>query len=361
MLIEKPRIPFREILLFGLWPCFIKKLLYRLRGYKIGRGVRIGFGSVLCGERVEVGEHTTIGFLTILRGREILLGPCVQIGSTSFLDTPYISIGEGTKINEQVFVGGLQFPDSKFSLGRNCQVMQSTFINPAKGVEVGDDSGIGGHCLIFGHSSWLSQLEGYAVDFAPVVIGKSVSLSWRVFVLPGAQIGDGAVVGGDSLVKGTIPPRCLAVGFPARVISRAPDYPKELSETEKRDLFAGIVTEMLKYFQDSGFLCKQEGRRYAIRTPSRGWTGGRRQWALEVTCGGDEAVSNPGRGNCDVFLSLPPVPPESRRELDGRRIVWIDIARKERSRHTNDLGDEVLLFLRRYGIRTLRAGGDAAI
>src|SRR5215469_13887633 len=143
MILEKPRIPIRSILLYGLWPGFIKILLYRLKGYRIGKGVSIGFGSVICGDLVEVGDHTSIGFLTIIRGKEIRLGSYVQIGSTTFLDTPYIEIGEGSKINEQVFVGGLQFPDSRIVLGRNCQIMQMTFINPARSVIVGDDSGIG--------------------------------------------------------------------------------------------------------------------------------------------------------------------------------------------------------------------------
>jgi hypothetical protein len=62
MLIEKPRIPIRAILLYGLWPGFIKILLYRLKGYRIGKGVSIGLGSVICGERVEVGDYTSIGF-----------------------------------------------------------------------------------------------------------------------------------------------------------------------------------------------------------------------------------------------------------------------------------------------------------
>ena len=118
--------------MYGLWPGLIKNLLYRLKGYRIGKGVSIGPGSVICGERVEVGDHTSIGFLTIIRGKEISLGAHVQIGSMTFLDTPYIQIGEDTKINEQVFVGGLQSPDSRFVVGRNCQILQLSFINPAQ-------------------------------------------------------------------------------------------------------------------------------------------------------------------------------------------------------------------------------------
>jgi hypothetical protein len=56
----------------------------------------------------------------------------------------------------------------------------------------------------------------------------------------------------------------------------------------------------------------------------------------------------------DVFLSLFELPEELRSLLSKRNIMWIDIAKKEQSRNSNDLGDEVSNFLRRYGVRTLR-------
>ena len=116
----------------------------------------------------------------------------------------------------------MQYPDSKFIVGKNCQIMQMSFINPAKSIVIGNDTGIGGDCLMFGHSSWLSNFEGYDVEFNDIIIGNSVSLAWRVFVLPGTRIGDGSVIGANSLVHRTIPPKSLAVGFPARVVSKAP-------------------------------------------------------------------------------------------------------------------------------------------
>ena len=359
MLIEKPRIPFREVLLYGLWPGFIKILLYRLRGYRIGKGVSIGFGSVISGERVEVGEHTSIGFLTIIRGKEIRLGSHVLIGSTTFLDTPYIEIGEGTKINEQVFVGGLQFPDSRFVVGRNCQIMQLTFINPARSVVVGDDSGIGGHCLIFGHNSWLSQFEGYTVNFEPIEIGKSVSLAWRVFVMPGSKIGDGSAVAPNSLVHGTIPARCLALGSPARVVSKEPKFPKEVTDEQKVEMFRNIVGEMVRFFVESGLSCKADGDHYEFQKPVRSWRGAKAGlWGLEVVeTDVREAVKHLLPSGTHVFLSLREIPSDVRYFLDARRVMWIEIANKEQARFSNDLGDEVSLFLKRYGVRTLRSSG----
>src|SRR6185295_11132782 len=119
--------------------------------------------------------------------------------------------------------------------------------------------------------SWLSQFEGYAVDFEPIEIGKSVSLAWRVFLLPGSKIGDGAVVGANSVVHNRIPPRCLAIGYPARVVSKEPDFPKEVSDEEKERMFRNIVDEMTRFFAGSGLSCKQTGNRYEFSKPTRGW------------------------------------------------------------------------------------------
>ncbi len=234
MLRQLPRIPIAQVLTVGLLPSALKVRWYRFRGYRIGRGVRLGVGSVVCGREVAIGDGTRIGFFTIVRGRTVTLGRHVHIGAMTFLDVPRIRIGDDTRINEQVFVGGLQRPDSAFEVGRNCQIMQMTFINPAVSVTIGDDSGIGGHCLVFGHTSWLSRFEGYPVDFQPITIGRSVSVAWGVFLLPGTVIEDGAVVGARAVVSRRIPARCLAVGYPARVVAREPEFPRPVPEAERR-------------------------------------------------------------------------------------------------------------------------------
>lgn len=355
MLLDKPRIPLRSVLLHGLWPGFIKILIYRLKGYRIGKGVSIGFGSVICGRRVELGDDVSIGFLTIIRGEEICIGPHVQIGSTTFMDTPYIEIGEDTKINEQVFVGGLQFPDSRFVVGRNCQIQQMSFINPAPSVVIGDDSGIGGHSLIFGHSSFHNQFEGYATEFAPVEIGNRVGLAWRVFVLPGSKIGDGTMVGANSVVSGTLPPSSMAVGYPARIVGKAPVFPRALSEEDKVSMFRKTVVEMIRFFTGSGLHCEKDGESYTVRKSKCPWWRTKKSWRMYVTESDlRETVAEIGDARTHVFLSLFEIPADLRESLTSRQILWVDIAKKERCRVSNDLGEEVLGFLKRYGVRTTR-------
>lgn len=49
------------------------------------------------------------------------------------------------------------------------------------------------------------------------VIGNDVWIGQNVTLLPGVQVGDGAVIGANSVVTGDIPPYCVAAGNPCRV------------------------------------------------------------------------------------------------------------------------------------------------
>jgi hypothetical protein len=66
------------------------------------------------------------------------------------------------------------------------------------------------------------------------------------------------------------------------------------------------------------------------------------------------AARSIGPEKLDVFLSLWEIPGDVRASLTARKIMWIDLAKKEQSRTSNDLGEEVLNFFKRYGVRTLR-------
>ena len=64
------------------------------------------------------------------------------------------------------------------------------------------------------------------------VVGNDVWLGQNVTVLPGVHIGDGAVVGANSVVAGDIPPYTIAAGDPCKVIrSRfSPELTRRLLE-----------------------------------------------------------------------------------------------------------------------------------
>jgi hypothetical protein len=235
--------------------------------------------------------------------------------------------------------------------------MQMSFINPAKSIVIGDDSGIGGDCLLFGHTSWLSHFEGYPVEFEPIEIGRSVSIAWRVFLLPGTKIGDGAVIGANSLVHRTIPPRCLAVGFPARVVSKAPDFPKELNDQDKVSILNKIVKDMIGYFNGYGILCDSQNSHEIAITTFRKTLWGKKNvsWKLRIlTDRLSESDADFSSYSCDALVSLWEIPDPARTILNKNSIFWIDIESKERTSAENDLGEEVVQFLKRYGVRLYR-------
>ena len=56
------------------------------------------------------------------------------------------------------------------------------------------------------------------LKYAPIVIKDGAHIGVGSIILPGVTIGEGAVVGAGSVVTRDIPPHCVAVGSPARVI-----------------------------------------------------------------------------------------------------------------------------------------------
>lgn len=58
------------------------------------------------------------------------------------------------------------------------------------------------------------------LTYAPITIGKDAWVAARVIVLPGVNIGDGAVVGAGSVVSKTVEPWMIVVGNPAKAIKK---------------------------------------------------------------------------------------------------------------------------------------------
>lgn len=73
----------------------------------------------------------------------------------------------------------------------------------------------------------------------PIRIGDHVWIGRRALVLKGADIGDGAVIGSGSVVRGRIPPRTIAAGAPAKVLRRDVEWRRSLSSAVPAEPKAG--------------------------------------------------------------------------------------------------------------------------
>jgi hypothetical protein len=97
--------------------------------------------------------------------------------------------------------------------------ISSSVISCSQSIEIGENSLIGAECLIFDSNFHEVPLgEGKAVETAAIKIGRNVFIGTRSLILPGVQIGDGAVIGAGSVVTSSISARTLAAGNPARKI-----------------------------------------------------------------------------------------------------------------------------------------------
>jgi acetyltransferase-like isoleucine patch superfamily enzyme len=63
---------------------------------------------------------------------------------------------------------------------------------------------------------WTKHLLDQGYDFRPITIGDGAIAHAKCTIV--ADIGEGAIIGANSLVNKPIPPYCLAGGIPARVI-----------------------------------------------------------------------------------------------------------------------------------------------
>lgn len=104
--------------------------------------------------------------------------------------------------------GGLLLGD-RISLGPHTKIMNFAH------VEIGDDFLGAGWMMINSGGHDALTLEPQA---APVVIGKRVWVGVGVTILAGVQIGDDAVIGAGSLVRGDVPEGAVVAGVPARVL-----------------------------------------------------------------------------------------------------------------------------------------------
>lgn len=110
--------------------------------------------------------------------------------------------------------------------GENIKIGKNVFINfncsilSCAEVEIGDNCWIGPNVQIYTAIHPINpEKRNTGVGSAqPVKIEKNCWLGGGVIVLPNVKIGEGSTIGAGSVVTRDIPPHCVAVGNPCKVI-----------------------------------------------------------------------------------------------------------------------------------------------
>ena len=136
----------------------------------------------------------------------------------------------GVKIGARVLLGKDTTIDcargAELNIGNNVTLTQGVFIAAESRVTIGDDTLIGEYCSVRDADHGIvcgARINGQPMASAPITIGIDVWIGRGCAVLKNASIGDGAVIGANSVVKGTIEANMIAAGAPARIIRTRPE------------------------------------------------------------------------------------------------------------------------------------------
>lgn len=160
-------------------------------------------------------RSTAADAVRIGRGSSIYLGVMFDVGSQG-----RVSIGEFTLMN-----GGRIICDAEVSIGDYCLISWNTVFMDTPRLPTVVSARRNG--LAAAAAREPRRIES-VTPARPIRIGRNVWIGFDACVLPGVNIGEGAVVGARSVVVEDVPPYSVAVGNPARVIRKL--EPPKLTE-----------------------------------------------------------------------------------------------------------------------------------
>ena len=172
-----------------------------------------------------LGENVTIGSCVSIRGaRRIALGNNVVIDDRCVLsaiqDEGRISMGN------DVFAGCntiIRTRGRTLTIGTGTRIGSNCIVATDSSLELGNDVLIGAYAYLCGGGSHDFDRKDVPILIqgctkrGGIVVGNGVWIGAHTTVLDGVSIGEGAIVGANSMVKEDLPPFSVSYGSPARV------------------------------------------------------------------------------------------------------------------------------------------------
>lgn len=155
-------------------------------------------------------------------------------GKNTLIDVGVVTTGaENISIGDYTWIDSYVRMDAMFGelvIGKRVHVAHNCMLVGGGGLILEDYCGLSPGVKIFTNSE--APIDGKRMSGPmiperykafvrkPVTVKKDAFLGSNVVVLPGVTIGEGAVVGANSVVAKDIPPWSIAVGAPARVVKQ---------------------------------------------------------------------------------------------------------------------------------------------
>lgn len=155
-------------------------------------------------------------------GRNVLIGPRTEI-----IYPKQITVSDYVFIDKDVTLHAL---GGRIDIGRRIHIAPGVIISGQGGVHLGDYSAVGAYARIYSHSE--APVDGKRMSgpmipesmkgmvTAPVRLEKDSLVATGAVVLPGVTVGEGAIVGANSLVPAftQIRPWTIVAGVPAKLV-----------------------------------------------------------------------------------------------------------------------------------------------
>ncbi len=169
--------------------------------------------------------------------------------SREYLPEQFKEYGKDIKIDNNVLIN----MPNRVVLKDRVSIYSGTMINSQGGLYIGQNTGIGYNCTIFTvqHKYRNAQRIPFdnGVELKPVVIREFVWTGAGVMIMPGIEIGEGAIIGMGAVVTKNVPPLAIVLGNPAEVIGyRSKEhYYKCKKDGNFQDIAVGNYDEILPY------------------------------------------------------------------------------------------------------------------
>jgi acetyltransferase-like isoleucine patch superfamily enzyme len=143
----------------------------------------------------------------------------------------YISIGDGTSLGANGYltawdhVNNEQFVPS-ISIGNNCSIGSNFHITSINCIHIGNSVLTGKYltisdnshgCIIMSESQ-IQPIKRKLYSKGSVKIGNNIWIGDKVTILPNVEIGDGAIIGANSVVTSNVPANVVYAGNPAKLV-----------------------------------------------------------------------------------------------------------------------------------------------
>ena len=139
---------------------------------------------------------------------------------TRLLNAFGFSLGRGTLVASSFTLTGGRAARRNLTIGPMCFINHGCLFDAVASIDIGDEVSLGHEVLITtsAHRIGSPARRAGTLEPLPVRVGDGAWLGSRAIILPGVDVGYGAIVAAGAVVTKSVPPNVLVGGSPARVI-----------------------------------------------------------------------------------------------------------------------------------------------